>query len=89
MEITKTTQFNAELRTDEDDFNTVYVRFIGTIANDGTYTADYYIQSGQNNVFIEHSKDFRQAWQDFNNRVWDEADALIEQNTTTTTTTVK
>lgn len=86
MEITKTTQFNAELRTDESDYNTVYVRFIGTIANDGTYTVDYYIQAGQNNVFVEHSKDFRSAWQEFNNKVWDEADALIEQNTTTTTT---
>lgn len=80
MEITKTIQFNAELRTDENDFNTVYVRFIGSVSNDGTYTVDYYIQDGQNSVFVEHSKDFRQAWQDFNNRIWDEADALIEQN---------
>ena len=80
IDITKTIQFTAELRTDENDFNTVYVRFIGSVSNDGTYTADYYIQDGQNSVFVEHSKDFRQAWQEFNNRIWDEADALIEQN---------
>lgn len=81
MEITKTIQFTADLRTDAEDFNTIYARFVGSVAGNGTYTTDYYIQDGQDDVFLAHSKEFRQAWQEFNNRIWDEADELVAQNT--------
>lgn len=82
MDIEKTIELRQELRTDENDAATAYVRFTGSIDAMGASNISYTITYGQEQVFVDHTKDFRKALQAFQNRVWNETDEFLEQRNT-------
>ncbi|MCB5827564.1 hypothetical protein [Weissella cibaria] len=74
-QINKTTQFNQQLSVTISDGGTVnYASFNGSIDQYGVPSMSYYINDGA--IYREHLSDFRTAWTDFQNAVFDEADAI-------------
>ena len=73
--INKTTQFNEQLSITAEDGGTVnYATLSGSIDQYGVPSMSYYISDGV--IYREHLSDFRTAWTDFQNTVFDEADAI-------------
>lgn len=76
MGITKTLQFNQTLSVNKDDGGASnYASFNGTVDDGGVPTVNYYI--GDDVLYKENLKSFRDAWSTFQDTVFTEADKVV------------
>lgn len=65
------------LYVDPKDIYTGWVRMNATIASDGMTDISYNADSQYHDYFIAHQKEFRKAWGEFQDYVWNRADEFI------------
>lgn len=76
MGITKTLQFNQTLSVNKDDGGASnYASFNGTVDDGGVPAVNYYI--GDDVLYKENLKSFRDAWSTFQDTVFAEADKVV------------
>lgn len=89
LDIKKSLSLSAQLQSDD---NTPFANFSGSVDDDAVPNMNYYINN--QDVYRANTKLFRDSLTEFQNMVFDEADAKQAEldsktTTTTTTTTVK
>lgn len=65
------------LYVDPKDIYSGWVRMNGTIASDGMTDVSYNPDSQYHDYFIAHQREFRKAWGEFQEYVWNRADKFI------------